>query len=74
MYYFYGNEDYLIDQEIEFIIKNNKDHTVVRSNNNNDINEIVKQISAINLFENNKKPAVKVAGFLLFIYYYVTNV
>lgn len=54
MYYFYGNEDYLIDQEIEFIIKNNKDHTVVRSNNNNDINEIVKQISAINLFENNK--------------------
>ena len=25
MYYFYGNEDYLIDQEIEFIIKNNKE-------------------------------------------------
>ncbi len=54
MYYFYGNEDYLIDQEIKSIIKQNKDHVVIRTNFNNDIDEIVKQISTFNLFENNK--------------------
>lgn len=54
MYYFYGEEDYLIDKEVEQIINQNPNYKVIKFNPEIDVNDIINQISSFDLFNQNK--------------------
>lgn len=54
MYYFYGNEEYLIQKKIEEIIKKNPSNNIIKINNDFKLEEIINQIINFSLFEKDK--------------------
>ncbi|MBD5423455.1 MAG: DNA polymerase III subunit delta [Mycoplasma sp.] len=65
MFYFYGNEDYLIDKEIEEVIKNNENFLVKKFNSSVEYVDLINQISSLNLFDQSKILIFKNCPFLI---------
>lgn len=65
MYYFYGDEEYLIEQEIEKIVNQYSSYKVIKLNSEIDFNDLINQISSFDLFNQNRIIILKNNSYLI---------